>query len=78
MGETRSRMEECVRAMQQQLRKETSNIQSVSRNKSVYQQRNLGTIRKRKADKKKLDHEAISSELIMRILRLRSVLPFSS
>lgn len=68
---TDSLMEECVRVMQQQLRKETSNNQSVSRNKSVYQQRNLGTIRKRKADKKKLDHETISSELIMRILRLR-------
>ncbi|PLW18368.1 hypothetical protein PCASD_00781 [Puccinia coronata f. sp. avenae] len=68
---TDSLMEECVRAMQQQLRKETSNNQSVSRNKSVYQQRNLGTIRKRKADKKKMDQETISSELIMRILRLR-------
>ncbi|KAA1097225.1 hypothetical protein PGT21_028734 [Puccinia graminis f. sp. tritici] len=68
---TDSLMEECVRAMQQQLRKETTTNQSVSRNKSVYQQRNLGTIRKRKADKKKLDHETISSELIMRILRLR-------
>lgn len=63
-------MEECVRAMQQQLKRETNN-KSVSRNKSVYQQRNLGTIRKRKADKKKLDHEPTSCEMIMRILRLR-------
>ncbi|KAI9607512.1 hypothetical protein H4Q26_006039 [Puccinia striiformis f. sp. tritici PST-130] len=70
---TDSLMEECVRGMQQQLRRETETNQSVSRNKSVYQQRNLGTIRKRKADKKKLDQETISSELIMRILRLRSV-----
>ncbi|KAI7950962.1 hypothetical protein MJO29_009636 [Puccinia striiformis f. sp. tritici] len=68
---TDSLMEECVRGMQQQLRRETETNQSVSRNKSVYQQRNLGTIRKRKADKKKLDQETISSELIMRILRLR-------
>ncbi|MBW0460735.1 hypothetical protein O181_000450 [Austropuccinia psidii MF-1] len=61
-------MEECVRAMQQQLRRGTT--KSVSRNKSVYQQRNLGTIRKRKADKKQ-DQEPTSTEMIMRILRLR-------
>ncbi|KAG0145343.1 hypothetical protein CROQUDRAFT_658787 [Cronartium quercuum f. sp. fusiforme G11] len=61
-------MEECVRAMQQQLNRQTTKL--VTRNKSVYQQRNLGTIRKRKADKK-LDKESTSSEMIMRILRLR-------
>lgn len=61
-------MEECVRAMQQQLSREP--LKAMTRNKSVYQQRNLGTIRKRKAEKK-LDQEPASSEMIMRILRLR-------
>ncbi|EGF99428.1 uncharacterized protein MELLADRAFT_50709 [Melampsora larici-populina 98AG31] len=61
-------MEECVRAMQQHLSLAPTKL--VTRNKSVYQQRNLGTIRKRKAEKK-LDQEPTSSEMIMRILRLR-------
>lgn len=61
-------MEECVRAMQQHLSRAPT--KAVTRNKSVYQQRNLGTIRKRKAEKK-LDQEPTSSEMIMRILRLR-------
>ncbi|KAH9821214.1 hypothetical protein DFH28DRAFT_1079274 [Melampsora americana] len=61
-------MEECVRAMQQHLSRAPTKL--VTRNKSVYQQRNLGTIRKRKAEKK-LDQESTSSEMIMRILRLR-------
>ncbi|KAI8456827.1 hypothetical protein BY996DRAFT_4579115 [Phakopsora pachyrhizi] len=67
-------MEECVRAMQQQFRRgvggEMIKNGGVSRNKSVYQQRNLGTIRKRKAEKKN-DQEPTSTETIMRILRLR-------
>lgn len=46
----------------------------ISRNKSVYQQRNLGTIKRRKTEKKK-DQEPANCEMIMRILRMRSVEP---
>ena len=42
------------------------------RAKSVYQQRNLGTIRERKKEKRK-EKEAGSAETIMRILRMRYV-----
>ena len=38
--------------------------------KSVYQQRNLGTIRERKKEKKK-EAESGSEETILRILRMR-------
>lgn len=44
------------------------------RAKSVYQQRNLGTIKERKKEKKReKDKEVTNGETIMKILRMRSV-----
>jgi len=63
-------MEECVRAMQQSLR-ETVPVKK--RVKSVYNQRNLGTIKERKKEKNQ-EKETSSGEIILRILRMRSVL----
>lgn len=63
-------MEECVRMMQQNLRVEPT---VKKRAKSVYQQRNLGTIKDRKREKRK-QQEPASGEMIMRILRMRCVL----
>ncbi|EJD43871.1 hypothetical protein AURDEDRAFT_145221 [Auricularia subglabra TFB-10046 SS5] len=60
-------MEECVRMMQQNLRVEPT---VKKRAKSVYQQRNLGTIKDRKREKRK-QQEPASGEMIMRILRMR-------
>ena len=60
-------MEECVRMMQQSLRAEPS---IKKRAKSVYQQRNLGTIRDRKKEKKQ-EKEVSNGETVMRILRMR-------
>ncbi|KAL0578062.1 hypothetical protein V5O48_003924 [Marasmius crinis-equi] len=60
-------MEECVRMMQQSLRSSTS---SVTRAKSVYQQRNLGTIKKRKKEKQE-EKEVTNGQTIMQILRMR-------
>jgi len=60
-------MEECVRAMQQRLRAAPS---IKKRAKSVYSQRNLGTIKDRKREKKE-EKEVGGGETIMRILRMR-------
>lgn len=64
-------MEECVRAMQQSLR-ETVPVKK--RVKSVYNQRNLGTIKERKKEKNQ-EKETSSGEIILRILRMRYVSP---
>ncbi|KAF9265151.1 hypothetical protein L218DRAFT_957844 [Marasmius fiardii PR-910] len=61
-------MEECVRMMQQSLRSSPS---MVTRAKSVYQQRNLGTIKKRKKEKQE-EKEVTNGQTIMQILRMRS------
>ncbi|KAJ7812022.1 hypothetical protein B0H14DRAFT_3090547 [Mycena olivaceomarginata] len=60
-------MEECVRMMQQSLRSAPSTKKRV---KSVYSQRNLGTIKERKKEKKE-EKEVSNGETIMRILRMR-------
>ena len=60
-------MEECVRMMQQQLQKAPT---MKKRAKTVYSQRNLGTIKDRKREKKQ-QTEVTSGEMIMRILRMR-------
>lgn len=66
-------MEECVRMMQQSLRASPA---VKKRAKSVYQQRNLGTIKKRKKEKQE-EKEVNNGETILRILRMRCVpLPF--
>lgn len=62
-------MEECVRMMQQTLRSAPT---MKKRAKSVYQQRNLGTIRERKKEKKQ-ESEGSSDQTILRILRMRWV-----
>ena len=63
-------MEECVRVMQQTLRASPS---IKKRAKSVYSQRNLGTIKDRKREKKE-EKDVSGGETIMRILRMRYVL----
>ena len=63
-------MEECVRMMQQSLRTAPS---AKKRAKSVYSQRNLGTIKERKKEKQQ-ETEVTSEQTIMRILRMRYVL----
>ncbi|KAI0063318.1 hypothetical protein BV25DRAFT_1907095 [Artomyces pyxidatus] len=60
-------MEECVRMMQQTLRASPS---VKKRAKSVYSQRNLGTIKDRKREKMQ-EKEVSNGETIMRILRMR-------
>jgi hypothetical protein len=65
-------MEECVRMMQQSMR-ESPSIKK--RAKSVYNQRNLGTIKERKKEKKE-QKEVSNGETIMRILRMRCVFLF--
>jgi len=66
-------MEECVRMMQQGLRSAPT---VKKRAKSVYSQRNLGTIKERKKEKRQ-EKEVTSEETIMRILRMRYVLSVS-
>jgi hypothetical protein len=62
-------MEECVRMMNQKLRVAPS---IRKRGKSVYQQKNLGTIRKRKKEKREEKKQDPSNgEIILRILRMR-------
>ncbi|KAJ7686809.1 hypothetical protein B0H17DRAFT_939979 [Mycena rosella] len=61
-------MEECVRMMQQSLRASPT---TKKRAKSVYTQRNLGTIKERKKEKRE-EKEVSNGETIMRILRMRS------
>ncbi|EIW68721.1 hypothetical protein TREMEDRAFT_39631, partial [Tremella mesenterica DSM 1558] len=60
-------MEECVRGFQSTLKS-----RQTRRGKSMISQRNLGTIRARKTAKRQLPPAANSSEMIMRILRMRS------
>jgi hypothetical protein len=60
-------MEECVRMMQQSMR---ASPPIKKRAKSVYNQRNLGTIKERKKEKKE-QKELSDGETIMRILRMR-------
>ena len=63
-----------MRMMQQSLK----SVPSVKkRAKSVYSQRNLGTIRDRKKEKRD-EKEVTSEETIMRILRMRWGSPFST
>lgn len=61
-------MEEYVRLMQNMLRS-TSTIKK--RAKSVYQSKNLGTIKNRKKEKQQTTKEDSSGEIILRILRMR-------
>ncbi|KAF8593264.1 hypothetical protein BDV93DRAFT_258695 [Ceratobasidium sp. AG-I] len=61
-------MEECVRVMQQNLRSSSS---TMKRAKSVYSQNSLGTIKQRKREKKKQSKNQ-NSDVILRILRMRS------
>lgn len=61
-------MEECVRMMQQQLRS-TPTVKR--RAKSVLSQRNLGTIKDRKREKRE-QKEVTNGQTIMRILRMRA------
>ena len=62
-------MEECVRLTNQQLTSAPS-AKGMARSKSVYQQRNLGTIRERKKEKNE-DADTGAAEMVMRILRMR-------
>ncbi|KAF9528741.1 hypothetical protein CPB83DRAFT_853670 [Crepidotus variabilis] len=62
-------MEECVRMMQQTFRDSPS---LKKRAKSVYTQRNLGTIKERKKEKQQeTETKSTSEQTIMRILRMR-------
>ena len=61
-------MEEYVRLMQNMLRT-TSTIKK--RAKSVYQSKNLGTIKNRKQQKQQTTKEDSNGEIILRILRMR-------
>ena len=60
-------MEECVRITQQNLRGAPT---VKKRAKSVYSQRNLGTIKERKKEKKQ-DTQQGNADMILRILRMR-------
>lgn len=60
-------MEEAVRLMQQSLRAAPT---VKKRAKTVYSQRNLGTIRDRKREKKR-EAPAGNGDMILRILRMR-------
>ena len=55
--------------MQKQMLSKSDSV--LGRSKSVYQQRNLGTIRARKIEKKQTT--TTSGEMILRILRMQSV-----
>jgi len=63
-------MEEYVRLMQNMLRS-TSTIKN--RAKSVYQSKNLGTIKNRKKEKQQTTKEDSNGEIILRILRMRYI-----
>lgn len=65
-------MEACVREMQLRLRRAPTGKKKTIKNKSVLQQRSLGTIKKRKQEKKE-EHEELQDnlELILRLLRMR-------
>ena len=60
-------MEACVREMQQRLRRQPTQR---AKNKSVLQQRSLGTIKKRKAEKK-TEEQDDNLDVILRLLRMR-------
>lgn len=62
-------MEECVRLTNLQLTGPT-NAKGIARSKSVYQQRNLGTIKEHKKEKNE-DADTGAAEMVMRILRMR-------
>lgn len=64
-------MEECVRMMQQSL-KAAPTLRKKA--KSVYHQRNLGTIRQKKREKKEAK-DVSNGDVIMRILRMRYEIP---
>lgn len=64
-------MEECVRLTQQKLRGAPT---VKKRAKTVYSQRNLGTIRERKKEKKQ-DSQQGNGDMILRILRMRYAAP---
>jgi len=51
--------------------KSKTKTRGAARNKSIILSRNLGTIRQRKADKKRDAHEVPHSEAILRLLRMR-------
>ncbi|UZJ54161.1 hypothetical protein CBS101457_003481 [Exobasidium rhododendri] len=61
-------MEACVREMQQRLRRAPT---QQAKNKSVLQQRSLGTIKKRKQEKK-TEEQDDNLDVILRLLRMRS------
>ena len=61
-------MEEYVRLMQNMLR---STLTIKKRAKSVYQSKNLGTIKNRKKEKQQTVKEDSDGEIILRILRMR-------
>jgi hypothetical protein len=61
-------MEACVREMQIRLRRAPT---QQAKNKSVYQQRSLGTIKKRKAEKKTEEQQDDNLDVILRLLRMR-------
>jgi hypothetical protein len=63
-------MMEVHRAIQQQMRDGAVGGRKMTRSKSVYQQRNLGTIKQRKKDKRQ-DKDGANPEIMMRILRMR-------
>lgn len=62
-------MEESVRLTNEQL-KASAKANGAARSKSVYQQRNLGTIRARKQEKHD-EADSGAAEMVMRILRMR-------
>nr|CDI56491.1 cytoplasm protein [Melanopsichium pennsylvanicum 4] len=65
-------MMECVRGMQAKMRRAGTTRRA--KNKSVYNQRSLGTIKKRKAEKKEVDEEAAANgslDMAMKLLRMR-------
>ncbi|GAA93862.1 uncharacterized protein L969DRAFT_42534 [Mixia osmundae IAM 14324] len=69
--DTDTLMEQCNRAVNQRLA-QPSLARGLTRSKSVLQQRNLGTIRQRKQEKRK-DHDAEdNADMLLRILRMRT------
>ncbi|KAK4701807.1 hypothetical protein P7C70_g4424, partial [Phenoliferia sp. Uapishka_3] len=68
--------EEAVRAMQRQLTRRENGSSAIGRTKSVYNQRNLGTIKAHK--KVKAQAERSNAEIILRILRMQFVPSFPS
>jgi hypothetical protein len=67
-------MRESVNLTNQQL-VAPSGGKGMSRSKSVYQQRNLGTIKQRKQEKQ-AESDSGAAEMVMRVLRMRLVIAF--